>query len=79
MSDDDDSEDEQVASRDTASGFMQRFGWIYQATIVAEHEKIKLEQVYEMMTIQFLNDLSYLKAKAEYDKEQIKKSYGKKH
>jgi hypothetical protein len=31
------------------------------------------------MTIQFLNDLSYLKAKAEYDKEQIKKSYGKKH
>jgi len=79
MADDDDSEDEQTASRDTVSGFMQRFGWIYQATIVAEHEKIRLEQVYEMMTIQFLNDLSYLKAKAEYDKEQIKKSYGKKY
>jgi len=29
------------------------------------------------MTIQFLNDLSYLKAKAENDKEQLKKVYGK--
>ena len=76
---DDEDEDEQTSIGNSVSGFMQRFGWIYQATIVAEHEKIKLEQVYEMMTIQFLNDLSYLKAKAEYDKEQIKKSYGKKH
>jgi hypothetical protein len=56
---------------------MQRFGWIYQASIVAEHEKIKLEDVYNIMTIQFLNDLSYLKAKAENDKEQLKKVYGK--
>lgn len=77
MADDDDSEDEQVTVRDNVSGFMQRFGWIYQATIVAEHEKIRLEQVYDMMTIQFLNDLSYLKAKGEYDKEQIKKSYAR--
>jgi hypothetical protein len=56
---------------------MQRFGWIYQASIVAEHEKIKLEDVYDLMTIQFLNDLSYLKAKGEHDKAQLKKVYGK--
>lgn len=31
------------------------------------------------MTIHFLNDLSYLKAKAEYDKEQMKKVNGKKY
>ncbi len=57
---------------------MRQFGWIYQATLVAEHERIKLEEVYQMMTIQFLNALSYLKAKAEHEKEQRKK-HGQKH
>jgi hypothetical protein len=51
---------------------MEKFGWIYQATIVAEHEKIKLDEVYELPIIQFLNDLSYLKAKNAYDNEQLK-------
>jgi hypothetical protein len=74
---DDEDEDEQATVGDSVSGFMQRFGWIYQASIVAEHEKIKLEDVYNLMTIQFLNDLSYLKAKAEHDKAQLKKVYGK--
>jgi hypothetical protein len=74
---DDEDEDEQATVGNSVSGFMQRFGWIYQASIVAEHEKIKLEDVYDLMTIQFLNDLSYLKAKAEHDKAQLKKVYGK--
>jgi hypothetical protein len=56
---------------------MQRYGWIYQATLIAEHERITLEQVYEMPTIQALNDLSYLKAKNAFDTDQIKKAYAK--
>lgn len=61
------------ASREVGGNFMAKFGWIYQATIVAEHEKIKLDEVYQLPTIQFLNDLSYLKAKSAYENEQIKK------
>jgi hypothetical protein len=56
---------------------MQRYGWIYQATLIAEHERIKLEDVYEMPTIQALNDLSYLKAKNAFDADQMKKAYAK--
>jgi hypothetical protein len=56
---------------------MQRFGWIYQATLIAEHERIKLSEVYELPTIQALNDLSYLKSKNAHDREQIKKIHGK--
>ena len=56
---------------------MQNYGWIYQAKLIADHEAIRLEEVYKLPTIQFLNDLAYLKAKAEHDKEQLKKVYGK--
>lgn len=56
---------------------MQRFGWIFQATIIAEHEKIKLKEVYDLPTIQALNDLSYLKAKSAYDTNEINKINGK--
>ena len=74
---DDSDRDEQVSGRENVHPFMRNYGWIYQATLVAEHEKIKLEKVYELPTIQFLNDLSYIKAKNEYDREQLKKVYGK--
>jgi hypothetical protein len=56
---------------------MQRYGWIYQATIIAEHERINLADVFELPTIQALNDLSYIKAKNSFDREQMKKIYGK--
>ena len=56
---------------------MQRYGWIYQATLIAEHEKIKLDEVYNLSTIQALNDLAYLKSKNAHDREQIKKAYAK--
>lgn len=56
---------------------MRRFGWIYQATIIADHERIKLSEVYELPTLQALNNLSYLKSKNAFDSEQIKKVYGK--
>jgi hypothetical protein len=56
---------------------MQRYGWIYQATIIADHERIKLSEVYELPTIQALNNLSYLKAKNAFDTDQMKKAYAK--
>ncbi len=56
---------------------MRRYGWIYQATLIAEHEKIKLDEVYNLSTIQALNDLAYLKSKTAHDREQIKQAYAK--
>jgi hypothetical protein len=56
---------------------MRQYGWIYQASIISEHEKIKLADVYELPTIQALNDLSYLKAKNAFDSDQMKKAYAK--
>ncbi len=52
---------------------MEFFGWQYCAKIVCEHEAIVLQDVYELKVIHFLNTLSYLKAKNDYDNEQIKK------
>jgi hypothetical protein len=56
---------------------MRVYGWIYQATIIADHEKIKLEEVYNLPTLQALNDLAYLKSKNAYESEQMKKVYAK--
>lgn len=56
---------------------MRQFGWIYQASLIADHEKIKLMEVYDLPTIQALNDLSYIKSKKAFDSEQMKKAYGK--
>jgi hypothetical protein len=72
----DKSGDSEERGRGNDNGFMQRFGWIYQATIIAEHERIKLEAVYALPTIQCLNALSYLKAKNQHDQNQIKRING---
>jgi hypothetical protein len=74
---DDGEELDEVPSRSSVSNFMRDFGWIYQAALVAEFERITMEEVYDIPTIQFLNDLSYLKAKNEYEAEQLKKANGK--
>jgi hypothetical protein len=55
------------------SNFMRSFGWQYCAKSVADHEIITDDQSYELTTIHFLYTLSYLKAKADYDKEQHRK------
>ena len=73
----DEERDGQIGSRGNDNGFMQRYGWIYQATIIAEHERINLANAFELPTIQALNDLSYIKAKNSFDAEQMKKIYGK--
>jgi hypothetical protein len=69
--------DDGRGGRDDDGSFMRSYGWIYQATIIAEHERIKLEEVYELATIQALNDLSYIKSKNAHDARQMKQAYGK--
>ena len=36
-------------------------------------ERITMEQAYEISTLQFLNDLAYLKAKSEHEKLELKR------
>lgn len=54
--------------------FNKRYGWIYSATQVAKHEGIKLDEVFGLPVRQALNDLAFLKAKSEYEAEQIKRA-----
>ena len=41
--------------------------------MVAEHEAVPLESVWELGVLHFLNDLLYIKMKADYDAEQYKR------
>ena len=70
---DDGEEANEVSVRDSVSSFMRYYGWIYQAALVAEFERIPLEAVYDLPTLQFLNDLAYLKSKSEHDKLEMKR------
>lgn len=45
--------------------------------MVAEYENICLDAAYDLPVIQALNDLSYLKAKGIWDKEQSKRLMNK--
>jgi hypothetical protein len=58
---------------------MEQYGWIYQAELVSQYERIELTKVYDMPTVHFLNDLAYLKSKNEYEALLRKKAYAKKY
>lgn len=60
--------DEQMEEQSVRGGsrFVEFYGWHYCVKIVAEHEIIPLDQAYELPCMQFLNDLSYLKAERDY-------------
>lgn len=66
---DDDDRTDGAAMQPSGSRFMQYFGWHYSAKLIADHENIRVEEVYDRLTIEALNTLSYLKAKADYDRE----------
>jgi hypothetical protein len=70
--DDGEGSDNGISARG-GSNFMRDFGWQYCAKSVADYENISVNQSYELTTLHFLNTLSYLKAKADYDKEQHRK------
>jgi hypothetical protein len=55
------------------SNFMEYFGWQYCTKIVSEYEAIPLQEAYELKIIHYLNSLSYLKAKSDFDSEAIRK------
>jgi hypothetical protein len=57
--------------------FVSQYGWQYQVSIIAEHERIPLAQAYELPVIQFLNGLAYLKAKNAHEDYLRKKASGK--
>lgn len=53
--------------------FIETFGWIFSAKSIAEHEGIKLEEVWGLPVVQALNDLSYLKNKRQFEEYIAKK------
>jgi hypothetical protein len=54
--------------------FNKRYGWIYSATQVAQHEGIPLDSAYALPVKQAFNDLMYIKAKGKYELEQLRNS-----
>lgn len=64
------SDGEEGGSESDSSEFDRTYGWIYNATMVAELERIKLDDAWELPVLQFLNDLSYLKIKRKIDADQ---------
>jgi hypothetical protein len=57
--------------------FNKRYGWIYAASQVAEYERITLDAAFDLPIRRALNDLAYLKAKAKYEAELLKKNNGR--
>jgi hypothetical protein len=54
--------------------FNERYGWIYSATQLRDHEGIPLEQVYDLNLIRALNGLAYIKAHEAHQEKQMKKA-----
>ncbi len=52
--------------------FNVRYGWTYSASVVAEYQRIPLNDVYKMNVKEVLNALSYLKEKAAYEERILK-------
>jgi hypothetical protein len=65
--------DKDVSGDVSNDDFNKRYGWIYSATQVAQHEGLKLDYAFAMPVRQAFNDLMFLKAKAKYEALQFKK------
>lgn len=61
--------DEAPRRKEAEHPFITQYGWIFSAKKVAEHEGMKLEEVFGIPVIQALNDLAYLKGEASYMKK----------
>ena len=55
--------------KELTNGFNEQYGWIYSAQKIAEFERIKLDEAYDLPIIQAYNDLAFLKAHEEYQEE----------
>jgi hypothetical protein len=66
--------DTEVVGNVQNDDFNKRYGWIYSATQVAQHERISLDAAYGLGVKQAFNDLLFLKAKGKYEMEQLRTS-----
>lgn len=57
----------------TSHPFIEQYGWIFSATMVAQHEGLRLMQAFQLPVIQALNDMAYLKSKRKFDEWIAKK------
>jgi hypothetical protein len=64
--------DAEVVGNVQNDDFNKRYGWIYSATQVAQHEAISLDAAYGLGVRQAFNDLLFLKAKSKYELEQLR-------
>jgi hypothetical protein len=51
--------------------FARYYGWIYSASVVADHERISLDAAFELPVLQFLNGLAYIKMKNKVEAKQM--------
>ena len=51
---------------------MKKYGWIYQAELVADFERVTLDEVMAFPLRRFLNDLIYITNKNIFLNEQLK-------
>lgn len=65
--------DTEVSGNVQDDEFNKRYGWIYSATQVAEHERITLDAAFGLPVRQAFNVLAYIKAKSKYEAQQLKK------
>jgi len=63
--------DEESGSENIESVFAKHYGWIYSATVVADHERISLDAAFELPVFQFLNGLAYMKMKNKLEAKQM--------
>jgi hypothetical protein len=66
--------DPEVSGNVQNDDFNKRYGWIFSATQIAQHEGVALENAYELSVRRAFNGLAYLKAKGKYEMEQLRKS-----
>jgi hypothetical protein len=48
---------------------MGKYGWLYQVDLVADLERVKREDVFNMDLIPFLSNLLYIKEKTDFINE----------
>jgi hypothetical protein len=66
-------EHDSSGNSDEDTSFAASYGWIYNATKVAAHQRIELDKVWQLSYVEFLNALSYLKALNQLEAEQMKR------
>ena len=70
--------DEQSGTESIEQVFAKHYGWIYSATLVADHERISLDAAFDLPVMQFLNAMSFMKMKRKVEEAQMEQLKRKK-